>query len=583
MYKRWKTCILLPTETALLILTGCGSSSSTSSTGPPPPSANYTLGGTVSGLSGSGLVLQDNLADNLAVHSNGSFTFSTAFTATGTNYLVTVLTQPSNPTQSCIVRNAVGSALANVTNVQVTCSTVPDFPASILTAANEWTWAGGSSIANQAGVYGTQGISAPSNTPGARSGAVGWTDASGNLWLFGGAGPTVGGGCAITHALCWAGTNEYFNDLWKFDGEEWTWVSGSKSTDQPGVYGTMRQAGSGNVPGARYGAVSWTDGQGNLWLFGGTGYDSAGNVGPLNDLWEYSNGEWIWTGGSKLIDQPGTYGTQGKPAVANFPGARSGAVGFADSAGNFWLFGGQGCDSTSDCGGALNDLWEYSGGQWTWVKGANVSYPAQPGIYGTEGTPAPGNLPGARYSATGWIDPSDTLWVFGGVGYNTLYNNVAWLNDLMKFSGSQWTWMSGYDNLIDQYGTYGVEGTPAPGNVPGSRNSAASWTDASGNLWLFGGSGFGAASSSAGSYLNDLWKFSAGQWIWESGSSIAGQPGIYGTLGVPSANTIAGARYGAVTWTDANGNLWLFGGTGLDSTTVGGDGGDLNDLWVFHP
>jgi hypothetical protein len=42
-----------------------------------------------------------------------------------------------------------------------------------------------------------------------------------------------------------------------------------------------------NVPGARYVAISWTDGSGNLWLFGGQGYDSSGSDGYLNDLWEY--------------------------------------------------------------------------------------------------------------------------------------------------------------------------------------------------------------------------------------------------------------------------------------------------------
>ncbi len=33
---------------------------------------------------------------------------------------------------------------------------------------------------------------------------------------------------------------------------------------------------------------SWIDSSGNLWLFGGYGYDSTGTVGKLNDLWQYS-------------------------------------------------------------------------------------------------------------------------------------------------------------------------------------------------------------------------------------------------------------------------------------------------------
>jgi len=37
---------------------------------------------------------------------------------------------------------------------------------------------------------------------------------------------------------------------------------------------------------------------GNLWLFGGSGYISSGpSGGLLNDLWEYSNGQWTWMSG----------------------------------------------------------------------------------------------------------------------------------------------------------------------------------------------------------------------------------------------------------------------------------------------
>jgi hypothetical protein len=82
----------------------------------------YTIGGTVSGLSGTGLVLQDNGSDNLTIAANGSFTFATQLAA-GSTYAVTVLTQPSNPTQTCTVSNGTGTVDAAVTNVSVTCST----------------------------------------------------------------------------------------------------------------------------------------------------------------------------------------------------------------------------------------------------------------------------------------------------------------------------------------------------------------------------------------------------------------------------------------------------------------------------
>ena len=82
-------------------------------------SATYTVGGTVSGLSGT-VVLQDNGADNLSVSANGSFTFATAL-AGGTAYSVTVKTNPSG--QTCTVSSGSGTiAAANVTNVAVSCT-----------------------------------------------------------------------------------------------------------------------------------------------------------------------------------------------------------------------------------------------------------------------------------------------------------------------------------------------------------------------------------------------------------------------------------------------------------------------------
>jgi sugar lactone lactonase YvrE len=83
-----------------------------------------TVGGTVSGLTGTGLVLQDNGADNLPVSANGSFAFATALAA-GAPYSVSVKTQPSNPAEVCTVANGFGTVgSANISSVAVTCATV---------------------------------------------------------------------------------------------------------------------------------------------------------------------------------------------------------------------------------------------------------------------------------------------------------------------------------------------------------------------------------------------------------------------------------------------------------------------------
>ena len=77
----------------------------------------FTVGGTVTGLTGSGLILQNNGGDNLAVSGAGAFTFATAI-ASGSAYNVSVFAQPSSPSQTCSVTNGAGTVTsANITNV----------------------------------------------------------------------------------------------------------------------------------------------------------------------------------------------------------------------------------------------------------------------------------------------------------------------------------------------------------------------------------------------------------------------------------------------------------------------------------
>jgi 6-phosphogluconolactonase len=88
---------------------------------------DVTIGGQVSGLSGTGLQLQDNGGDTLSFGGNGTFTFTTPV-ATGSQYTVTVSTQPNSPAQSCLVSYGAGTAgTTNVTNVSIVCRTIGQF------------------------------------------------------------------------------------------------------------------------------------------------------------------------------------------------------------------------------------------------------------------------------------------------------------------------------------------------------------------------------------------------------------------------------------------------------------------------
>lgn len=425
-----------------------------------------------------------------------------------------------------------------------------------------WVWMKGDHDVNSTGIYGTKGVASNSNKPGSRTSAITWRDREGNLWLFGGMG---------------YGNSEqgYLNDLWKFNtvSNQWTWVNGDSSIQQFSVYGTQGIPSAANKPGGIYAGVSWTDTSGNLWLYGGFGYTDA-EFGFLNTLWKYtiSTNQWTWVKGDKLIDKTGTYGTKGNEHNNNKPGARYGSNTWVDAAGNLWLFGGYGYNSTES--GILNDLWRYNPAtnKWAWINGDNAV--ERTGVYGTKTVTASGNKPGARYVASSWNDADGNFWLFGGYGYDAA--SCGNLNDIWKYnpSSNQWTWMNG-NKLIDQLPVYGTRGVSAPVNTPGARYVSSSWTDPNGELWLFGG--YGLDSTGATGYLNDFWKFSpfTNNWTWVKGNSTIDHRGVYGVQGLPSPANLTGARQGSVTWTDNAGNLWLFGGYGYDDESDG----ILNDLW----
>jgi 6-phosphogluconolactonase len=79
-----------------------------------------SIGGSVTGLVGTGLVLM-NGTDTLSVSAGGTFTFPSKLVS-GSVYSVTVGSQPTGPTESCAVVNGSGTAgSADVTNMSVRC------------------------------------------------------------------------------------------------------------------------------------------------------------------------------------------------------------------------------------------------------------------------------------------------------------------------------------------------------------------------------------------------------------------------------------------------------------------------------
>jgi len=121
-------------------------------------------------------------------------------------------------------------------------------------------------------------------------------------------------------------------------------MAGEKIGGSIGNYGDLLIPSLSNIPGARAFANYWMDSFANLWLFGGLGIDSNGQLGNLNDLWKFDGYNWTWIAGNNTIIN-GEYSF-----TTNYIGPRFASIGwFNTSTNTLWLFG-----STTS-----NDMWKF--------------------------------------------------------------------------------------------------------------------------------------------------------------------------------------------------------------------------------
>jgi hypothetical protein len=102
----------------------------------------YTVGGAVTGLTGSGLILQNNDGDDLNITADGTFVFTIELSS-GDTYNVTVFQNPSNPNQICEPSNSTGQISGNnISNVLITCTDVyqDNLDGTISDLANNLIW-----------------------------------------------------------------------------------------------------------------------------------------------------------------------------------------------------------------------------------------------------------------------------------------------------------------------------------------------------------------------------------------------------------------------------------------------------------
>jgi gliding motility-associated-like protein len=424
-----------------------------------------------------------------------------------------------------------------------------------LTAQNGiWTWISGSPVGNPPANYGAQGVPFPSNTPPGLYECAEWTDLNGNFWIHGG----------LTSQ---AATIE--NCLWKYDPATgiWTWMKGASTAGSAGVYGVQGVPSPANYPSGRsYAPISWTDANGDFWLYGGVGFDINGTQGNLQDLWRYTvaTNEWTWMAGPDTVDGLPNHGTILVPAITNVPhGTQESASNWVDATGKLWMY----------CGTWADDMWMYDPATnlWTWMSGQNVS--PVPTNFGTLGVTSPTNTPGNRWVFNKWTDQQGNFWIYSG------FQDNGFAGDMWMYNPNTllWTWMAGdssyVPNLLDvvgNLGTFSQQCVPGSNHPPVALEDRACWTDACGRFW----------SASGANYLglfNTMWFFDPQtlQFTWVTGSLTPNDPGNFGLQNVPAPTNIPPGLGGKHAFKTANGDLWMFGGTNVN-------GDCYNTFWRYQ-
>lgn len=314
--------------------------------------------------------------------------------------------------------------------------------------------------------------------PAARKDAASWIDKDGNLWMFGG------------RQLA---DQQHLDDLWMFETSKGSWVkvSGKQQFNQSASWGQQKAADGGNTPGSRSDCTSWTDKNGNLWLFGGLTADPE-NIGLsnyYNDLWVFDikKTHWQWVAGINKPNQLADTLVNGRDDKGPKPSSRSDATGWYDAKNNtLWLYGGTGYGISSRQKGGLSDMWSYAIDEEKWTKqNGDFKINSEPNNFSASSA-SKLNSPGRRTGATSWVDKSGILYLMGG--YNQFLREYVYIE--------RFIWK--YDTMTNQWSIL-------PKTAAAGIGGGASFTGSDGTLYFFGGKEFDETTMQARP-ANSVWK-----------------------------------------------------------------------------
>ena len=302
--------------------------------------------------------------------------------------------------------------------------------------------------------------------------------ASRTLWLSGGEGlGSPGHGAGL------------LNDIWSFDGVDWTWRAGNMVPNQHSAFG-QPAACSVSDPNALWGP--------------------AGQPCTTTDISD---------GGAQCA---ATNGCTFTPATTTVPGGRKGHV--------MWIDRTQ--PACENIAGWVSYILDSNGNPTGSNTCVNFELGEAAGVCASYGHLTNSNgIPAAQACCVcggGYTPISETkIVLFGGMGFAHI-GSSGFLADMWAFDGTQFSFQAAPGSrgvtAINVPGTYGTVGHASGSIWPSARFQTSAWADGQGRIWLFGGYGHPSENSDISAFrgtLNDLWSYAN---LCTSGVSISNSP-----------------------------------------------------------
>lgn len=312
--------------------------------------------------------------------------------------------------------------------------------------------------------------------------------------------------------------------MWAYNetSAHWRFEYGDATLNTLPNYGPLGAFSGDYTPGARMYSSGFVSSLLNSFYVTLGVYDS-GNYIYAADTWQYNvtAGQWAFIAGSQDTGMPGIYNTKGSLSIpvngtAAHPGSREAALGAWDETNQvFYMIGGWGWGNSDSSDGLLSDVWKFdaSTNRWVWVGGSDEIYAAP--VYDQHGVYNITHPGGIGYGFAAFDLATQAVYFYGGLRMisDSEYDITS---DIFSYRVT--------DNLFASYNgprvfvgeNYGVQGVPAPTNVPFPRFGSNGFYNPGRHVVTMYG---GAVNTGSDRWYGDLWEYdlTTGYWTFVDG------------------------------------------------------------------